>query len=58
MIVSPEKFQATVVKKNAKMKDSYPLNIIDLTMNSENSGKLIGIEIDNKLSFGQHIPTL
>ena len=57
MIVSPEKFQATVVKKNAKMKDSYPLNIIDLTMNSENSGKLIGIEID-KLSFGQHIPTL
>ena len=58
MIVSPEKFQATVVKKNAKMKDSYPLNIIDLTMNSENSGKLIGIEIDNKLSFGQHILTL
>ena len=58
MIVSPEKFEATVVKKNAKMKDSYPLNIIDLTMNSENSGKLIGIEIDNKLSFGQHIPTL
>ena len=27
MIVNPEKFQAIVVKKNAKMKDSYPLNI-------------------------------
>ena len=30
MIVNPEKFQTIVVKKNAKMKDSYPLNINDL----------------------------
>ena len=58
MIVSAEKFQATVMKKNAKMKDSSALNINDLTINSESSGKFIGIEIDNKLSFGQHIPTL
>ena len=47
MIVNPEKFPAIVVKKNAKMKDSYPLNINDLTINSENSVKLLGIEIDN-----------
>ena len=39
MIVNPEKFQAIVVKKNAKMKDSYPLNINDQTINSENSVK-------------------
>ena len=26
MIINPEKFQAIVVKKNAKMKNSYPLN--------------------------------
>ena len=58
MIVNPEKFQAIVVKKNAKMKDSYPLNINDLTINSENSVKLLGIEIDNKLPFEQHIATL
>ena len=58
IIVSPEKFQATVVKKNPKMKDSYPLNINDLLINSENSVKLLGIEIDNKLSFEQHISTL
>ena len=32
-------------KKNAKMKDSYPLNINDLTINFENSVKLLGIEI-------------
>ena len=58
MIISPEKFQAIVVKKNAKMKDSYPLNINDLTINSENSVKVLGIEIDNKLSFEQHISIL
>ena len=58
MIVNPEKFQAIVVKKNTKIKDSYTLNINDLTINSENSVKLLGIEIDNKLSFEQHISTL
>ena len=45
-------------KRNAKMKDSYPLNINDQTINSTNNLKLLGIEIDNKLSFGQHISTL
>ena len=45
MIVNPEKFQAIVVKRNAKMKDSYPLNINDLIINSENSVKLLGIEM-------------
>ena len=58
MIVNPEKLQAIVVKKNAKMKDSYPLNINDLTIDSENSVKLLGIEIDNRLSFEKHISTL
>ena len=45
MIVNPEKCQAIVVKKNSKIKDSYPLNINDLTINSENSIKFLGIEI-------------
>ena len=56
MIINPEKCQAIAVKKNANMKDSYPLNINDLTINLENSIKLLGIEIDN-LSFEQHIST-
>ena len=58
IIVNPGKFQAIIVKKNTKMKDSYPLNINDLTINSENSVKRLGIEKDNKLSFEQHISTI
>ena len=41
-----------------KWKDPYPLNINDLTINSKNGVKLLGFEIDNKLSFDQHISTV
>ena len=58
MIVNLDKFQAIIVKKNAKIKDSYPLKINDQIINSENSVKLLGIEIDSKLSFDRHISTL
>ena len=50
MIVNPDKFQAIVVKKNCRMKDSYALNINNQTINSENCLKLLGIEIDKTLS--------
>ena len=58
MIINTEKIQATVVKKNVKIKDSYPMIINDLTINSENSIKLHGIEIVNKVCLEQHISTL
>ena len=58
MIVNPDKFQAIVLKKNCRVKDSYALNINNQTINSENCIKLFGIEIDNTLSFDKHICTL
>ena len=39
IIVNPYKFQAIVVKRNKKMKDSYSLNIKQEVINSENSVK-------------------
>ena len=36
MIVNSDKFRATVVKRNTKMKDSYSLNIKQKVINSEN----------------------
>ena len=35
MNVNPEKFQDTVVKKNAKIKDSYTLNNNDLKLRKQ-----------------------
>ena len=58
MIVNPDKFQAIVVKRKNKMKDSYTLNIKQEVINSENCVKLLGVEIDNKLSFELSIQTL
>ena len=58
MIVNPDKFEAIIAKKNAKIKDSYPLKINDQIINSENSVKPLGIEINNKLSFDKHISNL
>ena len=58
MIINPENFQAIVVKKNANIKDSYPLNINDLKIKYKNSVKRLGVETENKLSFKQHISTL
>ena len=58
MIVNPDKFQAIVVKKNCRMKESYALNINNHSINSEGCVKLLGIEIDNTLSFNKHISTL
>ena len=58
MIDNTDKFQAIVVKRNSKMKDSNSLNIKQEVINSENCVKLLGVEIDNKLSFEKHISTL
>ena len=55
IILNPGKSQAIVVKKNCRMKDSYAVNIKKRTINSENCLKLLGIEIDNALSFDKHI---
>ena len=58
MIVNPDKFQAIIVKRNNKMKDPYSLNINQEVINFENSVKLLGVEIDNKLTFEKRISTL
>ena len=40
------------------MKDCYALNINKQTIDSENCVKVLGIEIDNTLSFDKHISNL
>ena len=45
-------------KMKDKMKDTYSINIKQEVINSENCVKLLGVEIDNKLSYEKHISTL
>ena len=54
MIANPDIFSAIVVKGNNKAKGSCSLNINQEVINSENSVKLLGVEMDNKLSFEKH----
>ena len=58
MIITSDKFQAAFVMKNTKMKDSFSLKINQEVINSKNYVKLLGVEIDNKISFEKYISTL
>ena len=40
------------------MKNFYALNINQKVINSESCLKLLGVQINNKISFGKHISTL
>lgn len=43
-----------IVKRNNEMIDEYFLNITEAKVTSEKSVTLLGIEIENKLSFEKH----
>ena len=57
MIVNPDRFQAIVVQRSKKMKNSYTLNIKQQVLNPENYVEFLGLEIDNKLSSELSIQT-
>ena len=58
MIVSADKFQAIMVKRNSDMCNRYTLTIDGSQLTSEKSVKLLDINTDNKLSFDEHVSSL
>ena len=57
MIANPDKFQSMIISsKKGLSKSVLNINGVELTM--ELSVKLLGIEIDNKLSFEKHISNI
>ena len=58
MIVNADKFQAIIVKRNSDMCSQYTLNIDNNEVALEKSVKLLGIEIDDKLFFDEHLSSL
>ena len=52
MIVNPDKFQAIVLQKGIKNNNANnTLNIKNITVDTTNSAKLLGITIDKKLNI-------
>ena len=58
MIVKPDKFQAIIIDRRNQQNNSTSIKINDINMNSKNSVRLLGLEIDSKLNFDKHILNL
>ena len=58
MIVNPEKFQLMLLQKSTKKLIQEKLQIDNKKNKSENSVTLLGITIDNRLSFDDHVSKL
>ena len=58
MIVNPEKFQLMLLQKSTKKLIQEKLQINNKKNKSENSVTLLGITIDNRLSFDDHISNM
>ena len=58
MIFSPDKFQPVIMNKIRENQITHKLKINNNEIDTTKSIKLLGIEIDNQLSFNQHISKL
>ena len=59
MIVNPDKFQAIIINKNGKLEqNNHILKFNEYEIASKSSVTLLGVEIDDKLSFHSHIHML
>ena len=58
MIVNPDKFQAIILNNGHLDQDNYKLKFNVFEINSKTSVTLLGLEIDDKLSFHSHIHSL
>ena len=57
MIVNPGKFQAMIINRFGKMENKHEMYIDKKKIASGDSVKLLGIEIDNQLKFGNYVPS-
>ena len=58
MIAKPSKFHAILLSKNCSLTDRIPIKIKENLIESENHVDLLGLKIDNRLSFKSHISAI
>ena len=58
MIVNPEKFQAIIIDRKNPKNNSQKLTIDEKVITSSENVTLLGLEVDSKLNFDEHISKL
>ena len=58
MTVNPKKFQAIIINRHNRSNRNCCLTINASEIKSKESVTLLGIEIDNKLNFEEHVSTI
>ena len=59
MIVNPKNFQAMLVsKRKNNIPEDLTISINDVNIKPNDSAKLLGIILDNKLNFEKHISSI
>ena len=58
MIVNPDKFQAIIIDRKNQQNNPTSTKLNDININSENSVRLLGLEIDGKSNSNKHIKQL
>ena len=55
MIANPSKFHATIIREDSKETEGIEININGKVLKTESEVPLLGITLDNRLSFNFHI---
>ena len=58
MIANPEKFQTIIERKNQKIKNPQKLTIDEKVITYSENVTLLGLEVDSKLNFDEHVSKL
>ena len=58
MIVNPDNLQAIITDRKKQQNNPTSIKVNEINIDSENSVRLLGLEIDSKLIFNKHITQL
>ena len=58
VIANPDEYQTIIIERKNQQNNLISIKINNININSENSVRVLGLEIDSKLDFDKHITQL
>ena len=58
MIVNPEKFQTIIIDRKNQKNNPQKLTIVEKVITSSENVTLLGLEVESKLKFNEHLSKL